>query len=336
MLTSMLQETTAVLDRRFAVTAFLPSTLLVGLLGVVAAVSWLGRRDAADAWNEMDNLSRGLLAVGVILAGMLLATLAVRNATGLIRLYEGYWSSAPGRRLARLGSNHHRQRLAALADSAGSDPAAYRRIHLGYPLPTQPELVMPTTLGNILRNAELHPRDRYGIDAVLVWPRLYALLPDRMASLVAAARADLDSLLVTSALALAFAVAAGGNVLAAHGPAWLFATCTAAGLAVSWAGYRSAIRAAVVYGQHVKVAFDVYRNDLLQQIGLPIPEDGAAELRCWERLGLLWYRNVPGAAEESPLPAPQPASTRGLPLGRTALCLAAALTACGTAYLAMT
>ena len=42
-------------------------------------------------------------------------------------------------------------------------------------MPSQPDQVMPTALGNVLRNAELHPRDRYGIDAVLTWPRLYPL-----------------------------------------------------------------------------------------------------------------------------------------------------------------
>jgi hypothetical protein len=332
MLTSLIEETTAALGRRFALTALVPSALLVGLLGVVTAVSWWSWYDAFAAWRRLDTVAQGVLTAAVVLAGMLVATLAVRGSTELVRLYEGYWTSRPGRWLARVGGDHHRTRLAALAKNP--DPRAYRRIHLGYPLPTQPEQVMPTTLGNILRNAELHPRDRYGIDAVLVWPRLYPLLPERMATAVATARTDLDSLLVISALSLSFAVAAGLDVLAAAGPAWLFATCFGAGAAVSRLAYGAATRAAVVYAQQIKVAFDVYRGDLLTHLGVPAPADPEAEHRAWQRLAMLWYRNLPEATEEPP-PTPTAKPRQGASLGRVALALVALAWITGTVALAL-
>jgi len=331
-LTSLIEESTAALSRRFLLTALVPSALLVGLLGVVTAVSWWSWHDAFAAWGRLSTVSQGVLSVAVVLAGMLVATLAVRGSTELVRLYEGYWTSRPGQWLARVGGDHHRARLAALA--ASRDPGAYRRIHLGYPLPTQPEQVMPTALGNVLRNAELHPRDRYGIDAVLVWPRLYPLLPERMAGAVAAARTELDSLLVISALSLAFAVAAGVDVLAAAGPAWLFTACFGAGVAVSRLAYGSATRAAVVYAQQLKVAFDVYRAALLKELGIPAPADPEAERRTWQGLAMLWYRNLPGATEEPPPPTTAKPG-RGAPLGRVALALAALAWIAGTVALAL-
>ncbi len=332
MLTSLIEETTAALGRRFALTALVPSALLVGLLGVVTAVSWWSWHGAFAAWRRLDTVGQTVLTAAVVLAGMLVATLAVRGSTELVRLYEGYWTSRPGRWLARVGGDHHRTRLAALA--ARPDAGAYRLIHLRYPLPTQPEQVMPTALGNVLRNAELHPRDRYGVDAVLVWPRLYPLLPERMATAVATARTDLDSLLVISALSAVFAVAAGVDVLAAAGPAWLFAACFGAGVAVSRLAYGAATRAAVVYAQQIKVAFDVYRGALLTQLGVPTRADPEAERRDWQRLAMLWYRNLPDATEEPP-PRSTAKPRRGVPLGRVALGLAALVWITGTLALGL-
>ena len=55
---------------------------------------------------------------------------------------------------------------------------------------------MPTRLGNILRAAESYPHDRYGADAVLTWPRLFPLLPDRLTASLTAARAEIEQVVV--------------------------------------------------------------------------------------------------------------------------------------------
>lgn len=52
--------------------------------------------------------------------------------------------------------------------------AAYR---LDYPLQT--DNVLPTRFGNILRGAESYPNEQYGIDGVVMWPRLlYVIAPE--------------------------------------------------------------------------------------------------------------------------------------------------------------
>jgi hypothetical protein len=40
--------------------------------------------------------------------------------------------------------------------------------------------MLPTMLGNTLCAAEFRARSRYGLDVVVLWPRLYPLLSDRV------------------------------------------------------------------------------------------------------------------------------------------------------------
>jgi hypothetical protein len=52
--------------------------------------------------------------------------------------------------------------------------------------------LLPTALGNILRAGEDITTDRYGLDAVVVWPRLYPLLPKELKSILNDLRNQLD------------------------------------------------------------------------------------------------------------------------------------------------
>lgn len=64
----------------------------------------------------------------------------------------------------------------------------WQQIHL--PLPNQ---LMPTRLGNILRAAEQRPLEKYGLDAIVCWSRLWLLLPDAVKKDLQEARADLNT-----------------------------------------------------------------------------------------------------------------------------------------------
>ncbi|NMF66134.1 hypothetical protein DP113_05615 [Brasilonema octagenarum UFV-E1] len=168
----------------------------------------------------------------------------------------------------------------------------YETIYLYYPLPTQPEQVMPTRLGNILRNAELYSRDRYDIDAVLIWPRLYNLFPGHFIETIAEAKSSLDFMLVVSALSSIFALFSGIYLVIVKASGLLFLTCFWGGLFLAWLTYQSALGSALLYAQQIKAGFDLYRHELLKQMRLELPNTPLEEPELWEKIGQLLYHNI--------------------------------------------
>jgi hypothetical protein len=59
-------------------------------------------------------------------------------------------------------------------------------------IPTEKELRLPSKIGNVLRASERLPAAKYGLDAVICWPRLWLLLPTVTRQELTQARARLD------------------------------------------------------------------------------------------------------------------------------------------------
>lgn len=127
--------------------------------------------------------------------------------------------------------------------------------------PSRADLYLPTKIGNILRAAETRPRDKYGLDSVAVWPRLWLVLPDSTKQEINSARTALDSAVAASVWGILFLVFTGWTILAL--PIGL-AVCAAAVLV--WVPVRAG-----VFGQLVVAAFDVHRILLYQQLRWPLP-----------------------------------------------------------------
>jgi hypothetical protein len=216
----------------------------------------------------------------------------------LSRLYEGYWRPGRlGRWLARRGEASQRRRWDELDRRGG--PAAYRLRYQRFPVSR--DQVMPTRLGNVLRAAEAYAADprRYGLDAVFFWPRLYPLLSEPLRAELAAARAELDRMLVSATLSLVLAIgtAVAGGAAQLSGPAR--AGIVVGSLAVSRLAYLGAVWMAVPYAELVRCSFDIHRRDLLLAMGLSSPESLAEERALWKALGQQLYRRA--ADDESRL-----------------------------------
>lgn len=168
----------------------------------------------------------------------------------------------------------------------------YEEIYLYFPAQNRLNAVLPTSLGNILKSAELYPLLRYHIDAVLIWPRLYTLLPEVFAKTLSNAKSSLDLMLILSFLGFCFAFLSGIYLLVV-GASWgIFLLCFWGGIAVGWLSYQSAVEAAMAYSQLIKTAFDLYRGSVIKALGLQLPSSLKEELIMWDNINLYLYRNL--------------------------------------------
>jgi hypothetical protein len=166
---------------------------------------------------------------------------------------------------------------------------------------------MPTRLGNVFKSAELYPALRYGMDGALFWPRLYAILPDRVAAGLAEARSTVERLLTLSWLSGIFAITTSTYLLVAHGPWLLYLCCLLGGLLIAYACYLAAIRAADGYTERVRAAFDVYRRELAVKLD---GESATLDRAQWKAVGQFWFRGLPPETQVLPEEPTQPELAR--------------------------
>jgi len=284
MLTSLGGGLLGLLDRRLVLSAWLPAMLFWGGLGALV-VTGIGWPTTAHWWLGRPGQFQAALLVLALAWITFCAYLIATLVPAIIRSGEGYWPRLLSR-LARWRRGRHLARQARLS----MDAAAFGRRHADYPL--RAASVMPTRLGNILRAAEDHALDRYEINAIVVWPRLYVLLPDRFTGALAAAKLPLDLMAVIGALATAFAVA--GTVIAAIMlPSYAALACAGGGLLGSCLAYAGAVQAARPYAQLIRAGFDVHRTLLLDAVGLRRPRTYGEERSQWEQLSHLWLQGAP-------------------------------------------
>jgi hypothetical protein len=180
--------------------------------------------------------------------------------------------------------------------------------------PPEDRLVLPTELGNVIRAFENHPRERYGLDGIPVWPLVVTMLSEGERSELEETTTDvafwLNSLVV---------VVVAGSVLFAerlwHPPgdsietALIELAIAAAVIGmVTWM-YRQLIGAAIGWGKPVRAGFDVHRLELYDRVGVKRPhtrEDDVAAgkavnrmLAFAEPIPLRWRATPPGTPTDS-------------------------------------
>jgi hypothetical protein len=300
MLSSVLNQITGILDKRFLLNSFFPSFIFSGLLLVIFFVGQGNLGETVLVWNQQGSILQALEVTGFICWATFLSSVLASQLNTILRFYEGYWSF-PLSLFKKCGRARYKRNLeifeGKLDKNEKTDDSYYEEIYLFYPPRKRPHEIMPTRLGNILKNAEFYPNLRYGIDAVLIWPRLYYLFPEKFIQSIGEARSALDFMLVISFLSGMFALISGVYLYIVKAYWWLFLACFWGGLLVSWLGYRGAIGNAILYAEQIKVAYDLYRNDLLKQMRLELPNNPEEEQKQWDKLDKFFYRNDPTAIQ---------------------------------------
>lgn len=286
----------SVVTRRFFLVGYLPT--YAGTWFLLALV-WAGapddRPDPPRAWRTMTQLGVGeimLIALAVVMAVVVTAPLQL----SLVRILEGQWPRALGAGWGLRWQQVRKARMAAaslppqeeepsheLVQRAGIASARLRRS-----FPAASHLMRPTALGNVLTAMEDTAGRMYGMDAVVVWPRLYPVLGDSTRAIVDDRRDALDA---SARLTVTGVVVAAGSILLLLWSGWWLLVALIP-LAVSAFAYAGAVQAALAYCEAVHVAFDLHRFDLLDALRLPRPPDRETEAEANQALCDLWRQAI--------------------------------------------
>ncbi len=271
MLGTFLEKVGGLFDRRFIVAYWSPLFIGFGLAGGLVVVTH-GLPVVFDWWVKLSVEEHVVLGVGSLLAVTILAYVLDALTVPLVRFYEGYW---PWKWLTRLTTLWQKTRKARRAASAKP-----------YEVPRNPALLRPTGIGNVLAAAEEYPYQLYRQDAVIWWPRLVTLLPESFRSQLDTALTPLLALLNLSMILTLLAVGGGVSLLLTDRH-WWWVSVFIGGLVLARACYIAAVNQAVDYGQFVRVAFDLYRHDILKQIHVPVPDNLVEERLLWDALNAM-------------------------------------------------
>ncbi len=260
-----------------------------GISDLRKLADWAGRQSAPV---QLVILLTALL--GVAASGVIVQRLA---AVGL-RLIEGYWPPFAGRLsrwrtgviAAKAESLERRfQDLAGPVLESKSATAAQRAEFADIDqrlrrIPADGDY-LPTKTGNILRAGERRPAEKYGLDAIVVWPRLWLLLPADTRSELSQARSALDSAVASFIWGLLFA---GFAALAW----WALPAAIAVALAIYlyWIPARAA-----VFADLLESAFDIHRSHLYRSQRWPLPENPRDEHASGEQITSYLMRGLSGA-----------------------------------------
>jgi hypothetical protein len=172
-------------------------------------------------------------------------------------------------------------------------------------------LILPTRFGNVLRAAETYPANRYGIDAVELWPRLAHVIPSKGMELVDTANNECLFLLNSAVLAT---LLSGLSVLAAlyqfilslfllESYPWfefltaklppyhyqlraiIYVVLAIISLAVAYFFYEASVLNVGQFGDSIRSSYDLYRFDLLRALHLKPPKTFKEEIELWDRIG---------------------------------------------------
>lgn len=239
----------------------------------------------AEYWAALDksiNTGPTLRQIIMVAAALLLVAFSAAMARHLrfptLRLLEGYWPPAlallrrlfvyfADRQWAKQDASFQKLAVKGLDKLNADELAEYQRLDEAMMLsPVDKRYLMPTRLGRILRAAELAPNERYCLDGVICWPRLWLLLPENARAELTQARAELDAaaeLWLWGLLFLAWF----------HWAIWI----PVLALSLMLYAYRRALRAAEVYAALIVAAYDLHRVDLYQALRWPLPKNPAEE-----------------------------------------------------------
>lgn len=286
-------------------------------------------RKVADWADKQSALTQLVALLAALISIAASGVIIQRFASPALRLIEGYWPAPLDRiRRRRTGTirakaKHMEDRFQKLADPVLDTKTATTEqrsefVNLDQKLRRLPADgdYLPTRTGNILRAGERRPKEKYGLDAVVLWPRLWLLLPADTRTELSQARASLDTAVGAVIWALLFL---GFTFLA-----W-WAVPIAIGIILVMILYWIPDRAEV-FADLLEAAFDVHRVTIYEHLRWPLPANPHQEHVCGEQLTSYLLRGgdsttpvftSPGPPEEASATSGRPPASGAAPTTRT-------------------
>ena len=267
-----------------------------GGLGLYAwRTGWQATLKEAQALTQFQQGSWLVLALLVLVFSSVLMQ-AIRFP--ILRLLEGYWPwpfNYLGLGIVALQKRSSQKKIAELRDllktleDAGKLDVGQRekltQLEMwAHSRPAKSNDLLPTALGNILRARERSPERKYGLDAIVCWPRLWPLLPENLRTDLANARSTLDHLVELWFWGLLFVL-------------WVFWTPWAVAIGLLWMlmTYGMALQAVMAYGDLLETAFDLHRLSLYDALGWPRPTNSEEDKVLGAQMTeFLWRGTLPG------------------------------------------
>lgn len=119
---------------------------------------------------------------------------------------------------------------------------------------------LPTNIGNRLKAAEEYPRIRYGLDTMIVWPRLWLLLPDQTQKELTAIRLLMDKRAVLISWFILINIWSIWSI-------WILLI----GVVGTIFSYRGLVLAIKAYSDLLRATFDIYRFNLYESLHFGFP-----------------------------------------------------------------
>jgi hypothetical protein len=303
----MLGEIAKTFGRNFLVSCLVPAAAWVSANLFLWRI--LYGLPVASFFESLES-TRGL----IVLFGILLLSLAISVVQNqLIRIFEGYeeeffrnfavipgllipfifywvlipraWMISGGLSLLSLliwlAHPLSKRRQRALYKSGKEKTGPKDRYDFARSFPEE-DNILPTRLGNCIRAFENHAA-LYGIEPITTWFRLLAVIPKGFQEQIGAAEANFSAILNLSAVSFLLAIELAGIYITSLDFRWARAGLVV--VLVAYGLYRFACAyAAQTWGEYVRSAFDLYRLDLLCQLGVEMPSailTLAAEQKLW-------------------------------------------------------
>lgn len=160
-----------------------------------------------------------------------------------------------------------------------------------YKFPQNEDWILPTRFGNSWAAIESYTIVNFGVALSLLWSRLLAFIPRDYYEIITRTKSRIDASVAGMIFFILFSIIWASLIFQNYplivGLFYIFLS-----LIVFELIYNMGIDSVVSYGKLVKSAVDLYRHEVIKQMGLNAPKDIETERNMWGDLQKLWTSSL--------------------------------------------